>query len=364
MNSVMNYTIALFSSPVFIALLTGGLVFFFVFLVVVPQLKSMRETMAVFQSQVINELKDVRQSQSAKIDAVQNYVGQQQPGLNKRIEDAFDRINDSIKNVHKEIGAFDNVVDGIETIKRFMGNGKNLGIWGESQLAAILENLIPKTLYEENKCCNPDSGERVEFAIRIPSGTTDMEECRWLPIDAKFPQLKFEELIAARDAGDKEKSLKAKKELVSFIKTQAKAIKLKYIKPPFTTDFAILFLPTESLYAEVLRQPGLFEELLNEYQVHLTGPTTLAALLTSLQVGFRTWTWQKKSSEVWGILHAAKQETMELESLLKKALKNYESCQSEMESARKKSQALVKILKEAETQAPAIETAELFARAA
>lgn len=330
-----------------------GLVFFLFQFIIIPQMRSLRETVSQLQAHLINELKDVRETNSKKIETIQNLVSQQvQPNLNKRIDDAFDRINLSIKGVHQGLGAFDSMVDGIENIKKFMGNGKNLGIWGEHQLASILENIIAKTNYEENKRLNPDTNESVEFALKLPTGSLGNEEFRWLPIDAKFPQLKFHELVHAREAGDKDRSAKAKKELISFVRSQAKSIKQKYIRPPVTTEFAVLFLPAESIYAEVISEAGLFEEILNECQVHITGPTTLAALLTSLQVGFRMWNWHQRSSEVWSILQATKKETHELHGLIQHALKRHEAIQNDYEAAQKKCRALVKILNDVENQAP------------
>lgn len=304
------------------------------------------------QNRVLAELKDVRVTTSKEIEGIRLSTQALQPNLHKQITDSFTRVNDTLNTVHHQIGAFSGVADGIESIRRVMSNVKNRGIWGEAQLGALLENILAQTQYDENVNVKPESRERVEFAVKIPSNSQDALEYVWLPIDAKFPYSNFEGILNAREMNDGVSLEKHSKELATTVRNEAKRIADKYINPPVTTDFAILFLPTESLYAEVLRERGLFESLLNEYKVHVTGPTTLGALLSSLRVGFRTWTWQQKSAQVWTDLHKVYQEAAELGGLLEKAGKQYGIAQKSFDEAVRKSQSLVKGLREIENDSP------------
>jgi DNA recombination protein RmuC len=209
---------------------------------------------------------------------------------------------------------------------------KTKGILGEYQLGNILEQLLPREQYEENIATRPGTSERVEFAIRMPGSSEN--ESVLLPIDSKFPLQGYEDLLDARETGDLAAILAAEKALARTIESFAKDISTKYVEPPFTTDFGILFLPIESLYAEVLRHPGVFETLQRKYRITVTGPTTMSALLNSLQMGFRTLAVTKRSSEVWRILEAVKTEFAQFSEQLEKVDDRLGKAKSELEKLR------------------------------
>ena len=197
---------------------------------------------------------------------------------------------------------------GVGDLKKVLTNVKTRGTWGEIRLSHILEQILTPDQYDVNVATKKNSNDRVEFAIKLPGRDADKEKIVWMPIDSKFPQEDYQRLIDAQEAADKELSEKSIKNLAIRIKAEAKYIREKYIDPPHTTDFGIMFLPTEGLYAEVLRQPGLCDTLQRDYRIVVTGPTTLAALLNSLQMGFRTLAIEKRSSEVWELLAGVKTE--------------------------------------------------------
>jgi DNA recombination protein RmuC len=250
----------------------------------------------------------LQQDNAAKLEQMRHTVDEKLQGtLEKRLGESFKLVSDRLEQVHKGLGEMQSLASGVGDLKKVLTNVKTRGTWGEIQLGNLLEQIMTAEQYTANAICREGSAERVEYAIRLP-GKGEGEDEVWLPIDAKFPREDYERLMAAADLADVEGVEAAAKALEMRVKSFAKDIRDKYINPPRTTDFAILFLPTEGLYAEVLRRPGLVDQLQRDYRVNLCGPTTLGALLNSLQMGFRTLAIQKRSSEVWEILAAVKSE--------------------------------------------------------
>ena len=240
--------------------------------------------------------------------------------LDKRLGESFKRVDERLEQVYKGLGEMQNLAIGVGDLKRLLNNVKTRGNWGEIQLGSLLEQILAPEQFERNVKVRTKSNEIVDFAIKLP-GLGDASEPLWLPIDAKFPQEDYLRLIEASEQADLIASEKAVKQLEIRIKTEARSIRDKYIHPPHTTDFAILFLPIEGLYAEVARKPELLEILQRDYRVIVAGPSVLAALLNSLQMGFRTLAIQKHSSEVWKLLASIKKEFFNFVSLLEKTEK-------------------------------------------
>ncbi len=249
----------------------------------------------------------IRNESATKLEETRKTVDEKlQSTLETRLGESFNRVVEQLERVHKGIGEMQTLAASVGDLKRVLSNVRARGTYGENQLASILEQFLSPEQYIKNAQVKEGSQERVEFAIKLPGREPDGEVL--LPVDSKFPREDYERILAAAELGDSEAVAKAAKELENRIKEFAKTIRDKYISTPRTTDFAILFLPTESLYAEVLRRAGLFEQLQREYHVTLTGPTTFTALLNALQMGFRTLAISKRSSEVWQILGAVSSE--------------------------------------------------------
>ena len=275
------------------------------------KLENIRNTM----SQKISELNDENTKQLEKMrETVDEKL---QKTLEDRIGQSFRLVNDRLEQVYKGLGEMQTLASGVGDLKKVLTNVKTRGILGEIQLGAILEQILSPDQYEENVRIKANSSERVEFAVKLPG---DGDQTVLLPIDAKFPGDTYSRLVDAYDSGDTVAIELAGRELERRIKAEAKDIRDKYVEPPATTDFAILFLPFEGLYAEVVRR-GLVETLQRDYKVNIAGPTTMAALLNSLQMGFRTLAIQKHSSEVWDILGAVKNEFGKFEDVLISAQK-------------------------------------------
>jgi DNA recombination protein RmuC len=256
---------------------------------------------------VEGRLDAIRTESASKLEEMRKTVDERlQATLETRLGESFNRVVEQLERVHKGIGEMQTLAAGVGDLKRVLSNVRVRGMYGENQLAAILEQFLSSEQYIKNAQVKDGSQERVEFAIKLPGREPDGELL--LPVDSKFPREDYERLLAAAELGDSEAVAKASKELETRIREFAKTIQDKYICTPRTTNFAFLFLPTESLYAEVLRRPGLFEQLQREYHVTLTGPTTFTAMLNALQMGFRTLAIEKRSSEVWQILGAVSSE--------------------------------------------------------
>ena len=257
---------------------------------------------------VEQRLVKLQEDNAAKLEQMRHTVDEKLQGtLEKRLGESFKLVSDRLEMVHKGLGEMQTLASGVGDLKKVLTNVKTRGIWGEVQLGNLLDQILTVDQYLANAACREGSADRVEYVIRLP-GRGDGEGEVWLPIDAKFPREDYERLLEAADRADAEGVESASRALEARVKSFAKDISTKYINPPRTTDFAILFLPTEGLYAELLRRPGLMDQLQRDYRISLCGPTTLGALLNSLQMGFRTLAIQKRSSEVWEILGAVKTE--------------------------------------------------------
>ncbi len=254
-----------------------------------------------------NQLKAIREDNNLQLKEMRNTVDEKlQVTLEKRLGESFKQVSERLEQVHKGLGEMQNIATGVGDLKKVLSNVKTRGVLGEYQLENILEQLLTPDQYAKNVATKKGSQAHVEFAIKLPGKDSDEEV--WMPIDSKFPIENYHLLTNAYEEGEKSKIETCQKVLLKSVESFAKDISEKYIDPPHTTDFAIMFLPVESLYAEILRHPGLFEILQRKYRVTVTGPTTLSALLNSLQMGFRTLAVQKRSSEVWKILEAVKTE--------------------------------------------------------
>lgn len=252
-------------------------------------------------------LQYIQAESEKKLDAIRATVDEKLQGtLEKRLGESFQLVSERLEAVHKGLGEMQGLATGVGDLKKVLTNVRTRGTWGEVQLEALLEQMLAPGQWEKQVQVKRASAERVDFGVRMPGPDGDEGEPVWLPIDAKFPQEDYLRLIEAHEHGDVTAEDEAAKALEARLRAEARSIRDKYISPPKTTDFALLFLPTEGLYAEVLRRPGLVEALQNEMRVNVAGPTTLAALLNSLQLGFRTLAIQRRSADVWKLLGAVK----------------------------------------------------------
>jgi DNA recombination protein RmuC len=276
------------------------------------RLEKMRETLEI-------RVKQLQDENSKKLEEMRVTVDEKlHSTLEKRLSESFNQVSERLELVHKGLGEMQNLATGVGDLKKVLSNVKTRGIFGEIQLGNILEQILSKEQYETNVMTKPGSRENVEYAIKLP-GKDDLGKEVYLPIDSKFPMEDYHALLDAYDTGDPSVILAATKSLENTIKKVAKSIRDKYIEIPHTTDFGIMFLPVEGLYAEVVRRTNLLEILQREYKIVVTGPTTLAAILNSLQMGFKTLAIEKRSSEVWKILSAVKTEFAKFGDVLKKA---------------------------------------------
>ncbi|WP_435354266.1 DNA recombination protein RmuC [Emticicia sp. SJ17W-69] len=304
---------------------------------------------------VEQKLKTLQEENSKKLEEMRVTVDEKlQSTLEKRFNDSFTLISERLELVHKGLGEMQTLAISVGDIKKVMTNVKSRGIMGEYQLANILEDLLTNEQYEKNVKTKVDSGEVVEFAIKLPNNNS-LEKTLWLPIDSKFPKEDYEALVDAYDDGDPVKLESLRKAFKNAIVKSAKDIRTKYIDPPNTTDIGIMFLPFESLYAEVLRTPGLFELLQKDYRITITGPTTLSALLNSLQMGFRTLEIQKRSSEVWDILSVVKKEFGKFGDVLEKTKRQLMAATKTIGDAGVRTRAIEKQLKNVQ-ETPSLET--------
>ena len=307
-----------------------------------------------------SKMKGLQESNDRKLDQMRQTVDEKlQSTLEKRLGESFKIVSERLEAVQRGLGEMQNLATGVGDLKRVLTNVKARGTWGEVQLGAILEQMLTPDQYEKNVKVRPSSGDVVEFAIRLPGTGSEANSNVWLPIDAKFPQEDYQRLIQASEAADTnavEQSLKA---LTRAIENSARDISEKYIEPPATTDFAILFLPTEGLYAEALRQPGLLERLQDTYRVVVAGPTTLSAILNSLRMGFRTLAIEKRSSEVWQVLAAVKTEFGKFGEVLDKVKDQLEKASGTIDQTGVRTRAMERKLRDVEA-LPESESSELL----
>ncbi|MFW6303971.1 MAG: DNA recombination protein RmuC [Candidatus Sumerlaeota bacterium] len=297
------------------------------------------------RSTVRERLELMQQENAKKLDQMRNTVDEKLQGtLEKRLGESFKQVSERLEQVHRGLGEMHNLANGVGDLKRVLTNVKTRGTWGEIQLGALLAEILTEEQYERNVATRPGKNSRVEFALRLPG--PDDDKTVWLPIDAKFPQEDYQRLQEAQEAADPEAVEKAAKELEKAVQKMAREVREKYVEPPYTTDFALLYLPTEGLYAEVIRRPGLIESLQRQERVVVAGPTTLTALLNSLQVGFRTLAIQKRSSEVWNLLSRVKNEFAKFSDILQRVRKNLETATNTIDRASSKSRTIERRLRD------------------
>ncbi len=315
------------------------------------KLENMRQT-------IETRIAALQSDNNAKLEQMRATVDERlQSTLEVRLGESFKLVSEHLEMVNKSLGEMQALAAGVGDLKKVLSNVKSRGVWGEIQLGNILEQVLTPEQYATNVATKPGSGGRVEYAVRLPGQNEG--ETIWLPIDAKFPIEDYLRLVEAQEQGNQPATEEAAKNLEYKIRAEAREIYEKYLDPPHTTDFAIMFLPTESLYAEVVRRPGLIEEIQRNYRVNVTGPSTMAAFLNSLSMGFRTLAIQKRSSEVWNLLGAVKTEFSKFGQALEKTQKKLQEASNTIEKAAGKSRAIERKLKDVE-QLPFKEASEIL----
>jgi len=288
---------------------------------------------AEVRATIEQRLKGIESNNASKLEEMRRTVDEKlHATLEQRLGESFKLVSDRLEQVHRGLGEMQTLAAGVGDLKKVLTNVKTRGTWGEVQLEALLEQMLTADQYAKNVATVPKSTERVEFAIRLP-GRAEAGGTVWLPVDAKFPREDYERLIDAQERADPLAVEEASRALEARIRAEARSIAEKYVAPPHTTDFALLFLPTEGLYAEVLRRPGLSDLLQRDYRVTIAGPTTLTALLNSLQMGFRTLAIERRSSEVWQVLGAVKTEFGKFGDVLAKTKVQLETVTRSIEAA-------------------------------
>jgi len=299
---------------------------------------AMRERLTAMQQDNEKKLEQMRATVDEKLHAT----------LEQRLGESFKQVAERLEQVHKGLGEMQGLARDVGSLNRVLTNVKTRGIFGEVQLAGLLEQVFTPEQYGANVATVPGSAERVEYAIRLPGQREDGAPL-WLPIDAKFPRDDYERLLDAQERADAPAAEAAGKAIETRLRLEARSIREKYVAPPHTTDFAILFVPTEGLYAEALRRPGLMESLQREHKVMLCGPTTLLATLNSLQMGFRTLALEKRSAEVWEVLGAVKTEFGKFGEVLAKTKKKLEEASNTIDQAETRTRAMTRRLKSVES---------------
>jgi len=294
------------------------------------------------------KLKAIQDDNAAKLEQMRATVDEKlQTTLETRLGQSFALVSERLEQVQRGLGEMQNLATGVGDLKRVLTNVKTRGILGEVQLGALLEQLLTTDQYDANVATIPGSNDRVEFAVRMPGAGEGAQ--LYLPIDAKFPVEDYQRLLDAQEAADADAAALAGRALEVRVREEAKRIRGKYVAPPHTTDFAVLFLPTEGLYAEVIRRPGLFETLQRDFHITVAGPTTLTALLNSLQMGFRTLAIAKRSSEVWTLLGAVKTEFGKFGTVLEKTRKKLNEASNVIDQASVRTRAIERKLRGVET---------------
>lgn len=315
---------------------------------------------AELQAAMQDSIDKMQKSNEEKLEKMRETVDEKLQGtLEKRLGESFKLVSDQLESVQKGLGEMQTLASGVGDLKRVLTNVKNRGGWGEVQLASQLEDMLSPEQYEANVKIKANSDALVEFAVKLPGRQEG--EVVYLPIDSKFPQEDYERLLGAQETGDKDAIEAASKDLERAIKAQAKIISDKYIDVPRSTDFAIMYLPTEGLFAEVIRRPGLASELQNKFRVQITGPTTLMSLLNSLQMGFKTLAIEKSTSDVWKVLSAAKAEFQKYGQVWDKLQKQLNTAQNTVSAAKTRTNAIERTLKNVETGAGIESTPEFQA---
>ncbi len=322
--------------------------------------ESNQQRMDGLRATISEQLNEMREANEKKLEEMRRTVDEKLQGtLEKRLGESFKLVSERLDAVHKGLGEMQNLATGVGDLKNVLTNVKVRGTWAEYQLEAILEQVLTPEQFDRNVATREGSSERVEFAIRLPGRGDDPEDCVWLPIDSKFPQEDYLRLAEAAREGDADSVAQSTKELLRSVTQSAKTISDKYLNPPRTTDFAVLYLPTEGLYAEVLRQPGLVSQLQQDHRVVVSGPTTIAALLNSLRLGFRSLAIEQQASEVWQVLAAVKAEFGKFGGVLDKVKKQLATASNTIDETQTRTRAMARKLREVE-QLPAGESDELL----
>ena len=310
--------------------------------------RSIQNNLTEVRGTLQSQLQALQQGNETKLDQMRATVEEKlQTTLEARLGESFRLVSDRLEQVHKGLGEMQTLAAGVGDLKRVLTNVKSRGSYGEVQLGMLLEQVLAPDQFEKNVKTRPGSNDLVEYAVRLPGRGADGEPC-WLPIDAKFPTEDYERLLGAIEIADGPGIESAGKAIESAIRKQAKTIRDKYIESPYTTDFAILFLPAEGLFAEVLRRPGLSESLNRECRIVIAGPTTLLAMLNSLQMGFRTLALEKRSAEVWQVLGGVKAEFAKFGSVLASLKKQLQTASNTIDEAATRTRAMDRALKSVE----------------
>ncbi len=309
---------------------------------------------------VDKRLQSMQSSNEDKLDQMRKTVDEKlQSTLEKRLGESFNQVSKRLEEVQRGLGEMQELATGVGDLKKVLTNVKTRGTWGEVQLGALLEEILTPDQYDSNVRILENSQEQVEFAIRLPGNDDEPNSRVWLPIDSKFPLADYERLVQTSEAADKDEIEKATGTFLATVRNEAKTISEKYIAPPQTTDFAVMFLPTEGLYAEVLRSPGEVADLLHRYRIVVAGPTTLAAILSSLRMGFRTLAIEKRSSEVWEILAAVKTEFGKFGDVMDKLKRQLNTASKTVDETGTRTRAMERTLRTVEELPPDEATARL-----
>ena len=310
------------------------------------------------QKTMDTRVRDLQNDNAKKLEEMRLTVDEKlQASVEKRFNESFKTISEQLTSVYKGLGEMKNLATGVGDLKKVMEGVKTRGIYGEVQLSSIISDILSPNQYCENISTKPGSADRVEFAVKMPGRDENHET--FLPIDSKFPVENYSRLIAAYDLGNKADILTYQKALATDVKEQAKKIFTKYIEPPYTTDFGMMFVPTESLYAEILRIPGLSDEIRQKYNISITSPSTLPVTLSGLLMGFRTVAIEKRSSEVWQVLGAVKTQFSKFGDLLEATKKKLQESANKIDAAATTSRQIERRLKEVES-LPASESTKLI----
>ena len=310
--------------------------------------KEIATNLQTIQKTVDSRVKDLQTDNAKKLEEMRLTVDEKlQASVEKRFNESFKTISEQLTSVYKGLGEMKNLATGVGDLKKVMECVKTRGIYGEVQLNSIISDILSPNQYQENINTKPGSADRVEFAVKMPGREEDHET--YLPIDSKFPVENYSRLIAAYDQGNKADIITFQKALATDVKEQAKKISTKYIEPPFTTDFGMMFVPTESLYAEILRIPGLSDEIRQKYNISITSPSTLPVTLSGLLMGFRTVAIEKRSSEVWQVLGAIKTQFNKFGDLLEATKKKLQESANKIDAAATTSRQIERRLKEVES---------------
>jgi DNA recombination protein RmuC len=305
--------------------------------------ESNERRLAEIRATLEDKLRELQTDNAARLEQMRATVDEKlHATLEQRLGESFRMVSDRLEQVHRGLGEMQALASDVGDLKRVLANVKTRGIWGEVQLSALLEQMLAPGQYAANVATVPGSTERVEYAIRLPGRDTAV----WLPVDAKFPREDWERLQQAHDRADAAAADEAGRALETRIRTEARRIRDKYLAPPATTDFALMFLPIEGLYAEVVRRAGLVDELQREHRIVVAGPTTLCALLNSLQMGFRSLAVEQRTSEVWAVLGAVKTEFGKFGDVLAKARQQLLTVGNSLDTAKVRSRAIVRRLRD------------------